>query len=159
VDVLPWARAALVGSSEIAGDAPAESCAAEIANTVGLEGLASFDADKMSTLLMGDTIYINPMILGYAWQKGWVPLSLEALQRAIELNEVAVANNLAAFEWGRHAAHQMSALEALTSPTQVIEFKKRTSIDDLIAHRIAFLTDYQNKRRGGGAASATPVRT
>jgi indolepyruvate ferredoxin oxidoreductase len=124
---------------------PAESCAAEIANTVGLEGLASFDADKMSTLLMGDTIYINPMILGYAWQKGWVPLSLEALQRAIELNEVAVANNLAAFEWGRHAAHQMSALEALTSPSQVIEFKKRTSIDDLIAHRIAFLTDYQNK--------------
>jgi len=124
---------------------PAESCAAEIANAVGLEGLASFDADKLSTLLMGDTIYINPMILGYAWQKGWVPLSLEALQRAIELNEVAVANNLAAFEWGRHAAHQMPALEALTSPAQVITFKKRTSLDDLIANRMAFLTDYQNK--------------
>jgi indolepyruvate ferredoxin oxidoreductase len=124
---------------------PADSCAAEIANAVGLEGLASFDADKLSTLLMGDTIYINPMILGYAWQKGWVPLSLEALQRAIELNEVAVANNLAAFEWGRHAAHQMPALEALASPAQVIAFKKRTSLDDLIAHRMAFLTDYQNK--------------
>ena len=123
---------------------PADSCAAEIANTVGMEGLASFDADKLSNLLMGDTIYINPMILGYAWQKGWVPLSLEALQRAIELNEVAVANNLAAFEWGRHAAHQMPALEALTSLAQVIEFKKRTSLDDLIAHRVAFLTDYQN---------------
>jgi indolepyruvate ferredoxin oxidoreductase len=95
---------------------------------------------------MGDTIYINPMILGYAWQKGWVPLSLEALQRAIELNEVAVANNLAAFEWGRHAAHQMPALEALTSPAQVIEFKKRTTLDDLIANRVAFLTDYQNKQ-------------
>ncbi len=124
---------------------PADSCAAEIANAVGLEGLASFDADKLSTLLMGDTIYINPMILGYAWQKGWVPLSLEALQRAIELNEVAVANNLAAFEWGRHAAYQMPALEALTSPAQVIAFKKRTSLDDLIANRMAFLTDYQNK--------------
>ncbi len=124
---------------------PADSCAAEIANAVGLEGLASFDADKLSTLLMGDTIYINPMILGYAWQKGWVPLSLEALQRAIELNEVAVANNLAAFEWGRHAAHQMPALEVLTSPAQVIAFKKRTSLDDLIANRMAFLTDYQNK--------------
>ena len=125
---------------------PADSCAAEIANTVGMEGLASFDADKLSNLLMGDTIYINPMILGYAWQKGWVPLSLEALQRAIELNEVAVANNLAAFEWGRHAAHQMPALEALTSPAQVIEFKKRTTLDDLIAHRVAFLTDYQNRQ-------------
>ena len=125
---------------------PAESCAAEIANAVGSESLASFDADKLSSLLMGDTIYINPMLLGYAWQKGWVPLSLEALQRAIELNEVAVANNLAAFEWGRHAAHQLPALEGLTSPAQVIEFKKRTTLDDLIAHRVAFLTDYQNKQ-------------
>jgi len=124
---------------------PADSCAAEIANAVGVDGMSSFDADKFSKLLMGDTIYINPMILGYAWQKGWVPLSLEALQRAIELNEVAVANNLAAFEWGRHAAHQMLALEALTSPAQVIEFKKKTTLDDLIAHRVSFLTDYQNK--------------
>jgi indolepyruvate ferredoxin oxidoreductase len=124
---------------------PADSCAAEIANAVGVDGMSSFDADKFSKLLMGDTIYINPMILGYAWQKGWVPLSLEALQRAIELNEVAVANNLVAFEWGRHAAHQMSALEALTSPAQVIEFKKKTTLDDLIAHRVSFLTDYQNK--------------
>ena len=124
---------------------PADSCAAEIANAVGVDGMSSFDADKFSKLLMGDTIYINPMILGYAWQKGWVPLSLDALERAIELNEVAVANNLAAFEWGRHAAHQMSALEALTSPAQVIEFKKKTTLDDLIAHRVSFLTDYQNK--------------
>ena len=125
---------------------PADSCAAEIINTVGMEGLASFDADKLSSQLMGDTIYINPMILGYAWQKGWVPLSLEALQRAIELNEVAVANNLAAFEWGRHAAYQMPALEALTSPSHIIEFKKRTKLEDLIAHRVGFLTDYQNKQ-------------
>ena len=125
---------------------PADSCAAEIANAVGLEGLASFDADQLSSRLMGDTIYINPMILGYAWQKGWIPLSLEALQRAIELNEVAVANNLAAFEWGRHAAHQMPALEALTSPAQIIEFKKKTTLDDLIAHRVSFLTDYQNEK-------------
>jgi indolepyruvate ferredoxin oxidoreductase len=125
---------------------PADSCAAEIANAVGLEGLASFDADQLSSRLMGDTIYINPMILGYAWQKGWIPLSLEALQRAIELNEVAVANNLAAFEWGRHAAHQMPALEALTSPAQIIEFKKKTTLDDLIAYRVSFLTDYQNEQ-------------
>jgi indolepyruvate ferredoxin oxidoreductase len=125
---------------------PADSCAAEIANAVGADGLSSFDADKFSGLLMGDTIYINPMILGYAWQKGGIPLSLEALQRAIELNEVAVANNLAAFEWGRHAAHQMSALEELTSPAQVIEFKKKTSLDELIANRVSFLTDYQNKQ-------------
>jgi indolepyruvate ferredoxin oxidoreductase len=84
------------------------------------------------------------MILGYAWQKGWVPLSLEALQRAIELNEVAVANNLAAFEWGRHAAQHLNAVEALLTPSQVIQFKKRDRLEDLIAQRYDFLTAYQN---------------
>ena len=123
---------------------PAESCAQEIVTAVGLEGLAAFDADNLSSQLMGDTIYINPMILGYAWQKGWVPLSLEALQRAIELNEVAVANNLAAFEWGRHAAHHLNAVEALLTPSQVIQFKKRDRLEDLIAQRYDFLTAYQN---------------
>ena len=123
---------------------PAESCAQEIVTAVGLEGLAAFDADKLSSQLMGDTIYINPMILGYAWQKGWVPLSLEALQRAIELNEVAVANNLAAFEWGRHAAQHLNAVEALLTPPQVIQFKKRDRLEDLIAQRYDFLTAYQN---------------
>jgi indolepyruvate ferredoxin oxidoreductase len=123
---------------------PADSCAADIASTVGLHGLAAFDADHLSSQLMGDTIYINPMLLGYAWQKGWVPLSLDALKRAIELNEVAVAQNLAAFEWGRHAAHQLSAVQALLKPQQVIHFKKRDRLEDLIATRVDFLTAYQN---------------
>ncbi|MEY4447919.1 MAG: hypothetical protein RLZZ433_934 [Pseudomonadota bacterium] len=123
---------------------PAERCAQDIAITVGNDGLSAIDADKLSSQLMGDTIYINPMILGYAWQKGWVPLSLEALRRAIELNEVAVANNLAAFEWGRHAAHQPAVVEALLSPTQVIAFKKRDRLEDIVSKRVAFLTDYQN---------------
>ena len=123
---------------------PADSCAADIASTVGLQGLASFDADHLSAQLMGDTIYINPMLLGYAWQKGWVPLSLDALKRAIELNEVAVAQNLAAFEWGRHAAHQLPAVEALLKPLQIISFKKRDRLEDLMATRIEFLTAYQN---------------
>jgi indolepyruvate ferredoxin oxidoreductase len=123
---------------------PADSCAADIASTVGLHGLASFDAEQLSSQLMGDTIYINPMLLGYAWQKGWVPLSLEALQRAITLNDVAVAQNLAAFEWGRHAAHQLPAVQTLLKPLQIISFKNRDRLEDLIARRVEFLTDYQN---------------
>ena len=123
---------------------PADNCAAEIASAVGLQGLASFDADHLSSQLMGDTIYINPMLLGFAWQKAWVPLSLEALKRAIELNEVAVSQNLAAFEWGRHAAHQLPAVQALLSPQQTIHFKKRDRLEDLIATRVEFLTAYQN---------------
>jgi len=123
---------------------PADSCAAEIAAAVGISGLAAFDADQLSSQLMGDTIYINPMILGYAWQKGWVPLSLDALKRAIELNEVAVAQNLAAFEWGRHAAHHLSAVQALFTPVQVISLKKREKLEELVASRVEFLTAYQN---------------
>jgi indolepyruvate ferredoxin oxidoreductase len=84
------------------------------------------------------------MILGYAWQKGWVPLHRESLVRAIELNDVQVKNNLAAFEWGRHAAHQLDALMQQIRPAQVITFKKRDSLEDIVANRMARLTDYQN---------------
>jgi indolepyruvate ferredoxin oxidoreductase len=85
------------------------------------------------------------MILGYAWQKGWVPLRRESLVRAIELNDVQVKNNLAAFEWGRHAAHQLNALMKSIQPAQVVQFKKRESLETLIADRMTRLTDYQDK--------------
>jgi indolepyruvate ferredoxin oxidoreductase len=123
---------------------PAEQCAADIANAVGLEGLSAFDANRVSTQVLGDTIYINPMLLGFAWQKGWVPLGHEALMRAIELNDVAVAQNIAAFEWGRHCAHHWNVVDALLAPAQVIQFHKPQGVDALVAKRVAFLTDYQN---------------
>jgi indolepyruvate ferredoxin oxidoreductase len=123
---------------------PAEQCAADIANAVGLEGLSAFDANRVSTQVLGDTIYINPMLLGFAWQKGWVPLGHEALMRAIELNDVAVAQNIAAFEWGRHCAHHWNVVDALLAPAQVIQFHKPQGVDVLVAKRVAFLTDYQN---------------
>ncbi|OOG54792.1 indolepyruvate ferredoxin oxidoreductase family protein [Polaromonas sp. C04] len=123
---------------------PGEACAGEIAKAVGTAAVGSFDADTAATQLMGDSIYTNPMLLGYAWQKGWIPLGRDALLRAIELNAVAVDNNKAAFEWGRRAAHDPQGVAALASPGQVIEFKKRTSLDDMIATRVEFLTGYQN---------------
>jgi indolepyruvate ferredoxin oxidoreductase len=123
---------------------PAEQCVAEITQQVGAAGVSAFDADRMAKQLMGDTIYVNPMILGYAWQKGWVPLSRESLMRAIELNEVAVANNQLAFDWGCHAAAHPDKVMAVLQPAQVIAFKKRDSLEDVIAKRVAWLTDYQN---------------
>ncbi len=123
---------------------PAEQCAADIANAVGLEGLSAFDANRVSSQVLGDTIFINPMLLGYAWQKGWVPLGHEALIRAIELNDVAVAQNIAAFEWGRHCAHHWSVVDSLLAPAQVVQFHKPQGVDALVAKRVAFLTDYQN---------------
>jgi indolepyruvate ferredoxin oxidoreductase len=123
---------------------PAEQCVADITRAVGVDGVGAFNADAAATQLMGDTIYINPMILGYAWQKGWIPLGREAILRAIELNAVAVDSNKAAFEWGRRAAHDPAAMASLLAPGQVIEFKKRETLDDLVARRAEFLTGYQN---------------
>jgi len=123
---------------------PAEACTAEIAKAVGVQGVGTFNADAAATKLMGDTIYTNPMLLGYAWQKGWIPLGREAMLRAIELNAVAVESNKAAFEWGRCAAHDPARFEQLLTPAQVIELKKRETLDSLVARRVEFLTAYQN---------------
>jgi indolepyruvate ferredoxin oxidoreductase len=123
---------------------PQDACAAEIARAVGLDGLGSFDADAAASALMGDTIYVNPMILGYAWQKGWLPLAHASLMRAIELNAVAVENNKTAFEWGRQAAERPEALNKRVQPGQVIEFKKRETLEAVVARRAEFLAGYQN---------------
>jgi indolepyruvate ferredoxin oxidoreductase len=123
---------------------PSEQCLAEISRQVGTVGVSAFDADALAKQLMGDTIYVNPMILGFAWQKGWIPMHRESLVRAIELNEVAVQNNLIAFEWGRHAAHHLDVLMQKIQPVQTIQFKKRESLDDLVKNRIARLSDYQD---------------
>ena len=126
---------------------PAQACATEIRQVVGASGVGAVDADALATRLMGDSIYTNPMLLGFAWQKGWVPLGRASLLRAMELNAVAVEQNKAAFEWGRHAAHDLPAVTRALSATggeQVVEFKKRESLDELTARRVEFLTGYQN---------------
>jgi len=124
---------------------PAEACAAEIAKAVGVAGVGAFNADAASIKLMGDSIYTNPMMLGYAWQKGWIPLEYASLMRAIELNAVAVDNNKTAFEWGRRAAHDLPSVEKLFASAQVISMPApRQGLPELVARRVAFLTDYQN---------------
>jgi len=123
---------------------PAQACSSDIARAVGLTGVSSFNADEAATQLMGDSIYTNPMMLGYAWQKGWIPLEKLSLMRAMELNAVAVDNNKTAFEWGRRAAHEGTAFESRSNLGQVVQFIKRTSLEDVIAKRVTFLTHYQN---------------
>jgi indolepyruvate ferredoxin oxidoreductase len=123
---------------------PSAQCVADITHAVGAAGVGLFNADAIAGKLMGDTIYVNPMILGYAWQKGWIPLERASLLRAIELNAVAVENNKTAFEWGRQAAHDRARVDALLSPGQVVEFKKRETVESLVARRVEFLTSYQN---------------
>jgi indolepyruvate ferredoxin oxidoreductase len=77
-----------------------------IGEAVGESGAAHFvDASDLALRLLGDSIAGNLFLLGYAWQKGIVPVSWEAIDRAIELNGTAVAMSRAAFLWGRRAAH------------------------------------------------------
>jgi indolepyruvate ferredoxin oxidoreductase len=121
----------------------------QVRETIGAEAnLALVDATGLATALLGDAIYTNPFVLGYAWQKGWVPLGYEALIRAIELNGVAVEANKRAFEWGRAAAHDLEAVKkaaAREQGAQVIELKRTaTSLDEIVARRVEFLTGYQS---------------
>jgi indolepyruvate ferredoxin oxidoreductase len=122
---------------------PQEQCLATLVQSVG-QGLSSFDATALATQVLGDSIYTNPMMLGYAWQKGWIPLQQASLRRAIELNEVAVQNNLVAFDWGRVAAALPKEVDKVLRPAQPIVLHKRESLDEVIAQRAAFLADYQN---------------
>jgi indolepyruvate ferredoxin oxidoreductase len=114
------------------------------------EGRADFiDANGLATALMGDAIYGNLILLGQAWQQGLVPVSLAAVQRAIELNGVAVEANLKAFLWGRRAAHDRAAVERYARPASVVELPRVQTLDDLVGRRAAFLTDYQDAAYAG----------
>jgi indolepyruvate ferredoxin oxidoreductase len=123
---------------------PGAACESAVRTSVGDTGLGAFDAEQVAVQLLGDSIYTNPLMLGYAWQQGRVPLSHASLMRAIELNGVQVANNQAAFEWGRRCAHDLAAVQARLRPAQVIEFVRKPSLDEVIATRERFLAGYQD---------------
>ncbi len=123
---------------------PAGGCEAALATAVGASMVGELDAERAAMQLIGDSIYTNPLLLGYAWQKGRVPLSHAALMRAFELNGVQVENNKKAFEWGRHCAHDLASVQSLFAATAVIEIVKRPSLDELVKRRVEFLTGYQD---------------
>jgi indolepyruvate ferredoxin oxidoreductase len=128
----------------------ADRLAAKLAGVFGERGLA-LEALRLSTALMGDAITANMFLLGAAWQRGLVPLTFEAIDRAIELNGVAIQSNRRAFLWGRRAAHDLNAVEKIATGSgpasaQVVRFdtKKVATLAELMAHRIGYLTDYQD---------------
>ncbi len=127
---------------------PGAAAESHIRAACGSAPVDFIDAGKLATALMGDAIATNMFMLGYSWQKGWVPLSEAALLRAIELNGVAVGFNQQAFAWGRCAAYDLAALQQLVAananPAQVIEFKRAPSLEELIVRRVEFLRGYQN---------------
>jgi indolepyruvate ferredoxin oxidoreductase len=125
---------------------PGGNCEAAIAKSVGAELVGAFDAEQVATQLVGDSIYTNPLMMGYAWQKGRIPIGHAALMRSIELNGVQVDNNKVAFEWGRRCAHDLASVQALLKTANVIQFVKKPSLDELVATRVEFLRGYQDDR-------------
>jgi indolepyruvate ferredoxin oxidoreductase len=113
---------------------------AAIGSVVGQDALAAVDANRLSEKLMGDTVFANVMMLGFAWQLGLVPVGHEALRQAIELNGVAIEANHRAFLIGRIAAAKPEALAGLLEPKPAAS----ETLDQIISKREAFLTDYQD---------------
>jgi indolepyruvate ferredoxin oxidoreductase len=112
----------------------------EIRAAVGAGSAEFFDATRLATALCGDAVATNMLLLGYAWQRGVVPLAAESILRAVELNGAAVAMNRAAFAWGRRAASDLARVEQAAG----IARRLRVSLDDLVATRARELTDYQD---------------
>ncbi|KJS44758.1 MAG: indolepyruvate ferredoxin oxidoreductase [Rhodospirillaceae bacterium BRH_c57] len=126
---------------------PAHEVVDTVTDAVGQDAAHFVDATRIATALLGDSIASNLFMVGFAWQKGLIPLSLEAIDRAIELNKTAVEANKQAFLWGRRAAHDQGAVEDLAKPGAQAGFdhhKQSETLDELIDRRATFLTEYQN---------------
>jgi indolepyruvate ferredoxin oxidoreductase len=100
------------------------------------------DATGLATGLMGDSIATNMFVLGYAFQKGLVPITLPAIERAITLNGVAVGSNQRVFAWGRLAAIDRRKVSAMVKPRT--ETPPSLTLAQLVEHRATFLTAYQS---------------
>ncbi|TCL71144.1 indolepyruvate ferredoxin oxidoreductase [Rhizobium sp. BK251] len=114
-----------------------------IAKTV--DGRSVFlDFGHVAQAVTGDAMSTNILLTGFAWQLGLLPLSLEAIERAIELNGVAVSPSKAAFYWGRLLAHDPQAVHRLMAEPEEAKTLAQMDLDELIAHRKGHLTTYQD---------------
>jgi indolepyruvate ferredoxin oxidoreductase len=128
-----------------------EDLARAISKAVGSESADFLDATAIASSLLGDSIGANLFLLGYAAQKGLLPVGISAIERAIALNDVAVSFNKQAFRWGRRAAIDLTAVLRAASPEPANLPAHRLlsqSLDELIQRRIAFLADYQDRAYG-----------
>ncbi len=118
-------------------------------DAIGAEGVRFLDATRVVSDLLGDSLGTNIFLLGYAWQMGLVPVTREALFRAIELNGAAVEANKRAFQWGRLACHDLATVQKQAQkPVTALGSDRILSqnVDEVIARRSEFLTAYQDAR-------------
>ncbi len=118
-----------------------------ILEIAGKDHTEFLDASRLATALIGDTIATNIFMLGFAYQRGLIPLEQRSIEKAMEINGLAVEGNKLAFLWGRRTAHDGKRVSELTSSI-VAGFGLKDppeSLDELIQHRADVLRDYQNK--------------
>lgn len=110
------------------------------------EGQNFVPATEIARTLMGDEIATNIFVVGYAWQKGLIPLTKKSIFRAIELNGVAIDANKKAFNYGRLAAHDPETVTEMVKTVKGDGKREPIAItlDDIIAKRSKYLSEYQN---------------
>ncbi len=138
--------AAFVGNPDLDFNLP--DMFGRIREALGDKAFDVIDATALASALVGDSIATNLFMLGYAYQKGLVPVSQEALMRAVELNGVAVENNRLAFLWGRLAAHDRGIVEqqaGLSGSSQTLSGDRELDIGRLTEDRAEELVAYQSR--------------
>lgn len=125
---------------------PTQKIIRTIEGIAGEERTAVVEAETLATRLLGDAIAANMFMLGFAWQNGGLPITEEAIMRAIELNGVQIPMNQASFQWGRVAAHDPDLLPSVEMPQgEVLDHRVLSeTVDEVIERRAARLADYQN---------------
>ncbi|WP_299194403.1 indolepyruvate ferredoxin oxidoreductase family protein [uncultured Amphritea sp.] len=102
------------------------------------------DATTLATNLLGDGMAVNLFCIGYAWQKGLIPLEMASIEEAITLNGVAVEANKQAFLWGRRAAHNLQQVEQIVTPASDIQpVRVMPGLDEVVQREMDHLTQYQ----------------
>ena len=126
---------------------PLGSMEQEIKDAVAPGDAEFVDATRLATGLMGDSIATNLFMVGYAYQRGLLPLSEAAIVRAIELNAAAAESNKQSFRWGRLAAVDPQRVLAAAIPGEKPDSQRlSSSLDEMISRRAEFLTSYQDAR-------------
>ncbi|MBT6273717.1 MAG: indolepyruvate ferredoxin oxidoreductase family protein [Chromatiales bacterium] len=120
---------------------PKTSIEQRLQATSGAHLIDFVDATKLANSLLGDAILSNMFMLGFAYQKGAVPLSASSIEQAIGMNGVAVEANISAFSWGRRAAIDLAAVASVIEPRQDADSSVPT-LDALIERHIDDLTTY-----------------
>jgi indolepyruvate ferredoxin oxidoreductase len=106
--------------------------------------LSTLDATRLASALLGDSIAANVFMLGFAFQRGLLPLSGQALYRALELYGVNVAKNKQTFDWGRYTAESPDEVEQMAGMIERPAEAAR-SLPDIVARRAEFLEQYQDR--------------